>query len=118
MNALAIDVPYDLFWHLTPKKLSYFFKAHELKMEEQDTFDWRLGMYINNAVAVAVEHNLAGKKAKSKYLEKPLHAMKNPEEMTQEELDRQAEMMFTMLNVQKANWELDHPKSVETLESE
>lgn len=28
-------------------------------------------MYIQSAVSVAVEHNLAGPKAKSKYIEKP-----------------------------------------------
>lgn len=33
---------------------------------------WRMGLYVQSAVSVAVEHNLAGKKARSKYIEEPL----------------------------------------------
>lgn len=29
---MAIGVPYDIFWHLTPKKLESFYKAHQMKM--------------------------------------------------------------------------------------
>lgn len=33
---------------------------------------WYMGMYVQNAVGVAVEHCLAGRKAKSKYMQKPI----------------------------------------------
>lgn len=49
------------------------------------------GDYLLSAVSVAVEHCLAGKKAKSKYLEKPilskLQEEIEDEELTQEEID-------------------------------
>lgn len=32
---------------------------------------WRMGLYVQSAVSTAVEHNLAGKKAKSEYIKKP-----------------------------------------------
>lgn len=71
-NALAIGVPYETFWHLTPKKLKAFYKAYELKRKLLDEQMWFMGQYVLSAVSMAVEHNLHGKKARSKYIEKPI----------------------------------------------
>ncbi len=71
-NALAIGVPYDTFWHLTPKKLKCFYKAYEIKRRLQDEQMWFMGQYVLSAVSMAVEHNLHGRKARSKYIEKPI----------------------------------------------
>lgn len=71
-NALAIGVPYETFWHLTPKKLKSFYKAYELKRKLQDEQMWFMGQYVLSAVSMAVEHNLHGRKARSKYIEKPI----------------------------------------------
>lgn len=70
-NALAIGVPYETFWHLTPKKLKAFYKAYEIKEKNEDRKMWYMGQYVLSAVSVAVEHNLAGKNAKSKYIQEP-----------------------------------------------
>ena len=70
-NALAIGVPYELFWTLNPHKLKAFYKAYEIHKKILDEEMWIMGAYVNNAVLSAVEHNLAGKKAKTKYLEQP-----------------------------------------------
>ena len=67
-NALAVGVPYDTFWHLTPKKLKSFYKAYEIKRRLQDEQMWFMGQYVLSAV----EHNLHGRKARSKYIEKPI----------------------------------------------
>ena len=62
-NALAIDVPYDLFWHLNPKKLECFKSAHAIKKRMKDEEMYLMGIYVTRAVGVAVEHCLCGDKA-------------------------------------------------------
>lgn len=47
-------------------------KGHREKIKEQDYLAWLFNQYTLSAVSVAVEHNLAGRKARSKYIEKPL----------------------------------------------
>ena len=56
-----------------PKELECYDKAHEIKIKEQDTLMHRWwGNFGLSAVVYAVEHCLAGEKAKSKYIEKPI----------------------------------------------
>lgn len=72
-----------------PKELAPFEKAHKKKIFEQDMlmYNW-WGSYGLSAVSVAVEHCLAGQKAKSKYLEKAIFSdMAYEMELTQEEID-------------------------------
>lgn len=47
-------------------------KGHEEKIKEQDYLAWLFNQYTLCAVSVAVERNLAGDKAKSKYMKQPL----------------------------------------------
>lgn len=59
--------------HSCPKELEPYDIAHEKQIKEQDYLQhlwW--GNYGLSAVAVAVECVLGGKKAKSKYIEKPV----------------------------------------------
>lgn len=60
------------FKHMTPKELGYCVKGHQERIKEQDYLAWLFNQYTLSAVSVAVEHNLAGRKARSKYIEKPL----------------------------------------------
>lgn len=56
-----------------PKELEPYDIAHQRQIEEQDYLQhlwW--GNYGISAISVALEHCLAGKKAKSKYIEKPI----------------------------------------------
>lgn len=52
-----------------------------MEQKRKDEEMWRMGLYVQSAVSTAVEHNLAGRKAKSKYIEKPL-LYENKEEST------------------------------------
>lgn len=51
------------------------FNAHIKSYKDQqkiiDGYMWTMGVYVTSAVETAVEHNLAGHKAKSQYIEKP-----------------------------------------------
>lgn len=97
-----------------PKELEPYEKSHRKKLEEQDYLQhmwW--GNYGLSAVSVAVEHCFAGRKAKSKYIEKPI--LKEIEErnkpLSEEELQRQRELFVAKLEVMKTNFELNHKDS-------
>ena len=55
-----------------PKELEPFVEAERIRVLKRDEDMWVMGMYVQNAVSVAVEHCLAGRKAKSQYLNSPL----------------------------------------------
>ena len=76
----------DIDWS-SPADLKPYEKAHKLEMIEQDNliYTW-CGNYIMSAVSVAIEHCLAGKKAKLKYLKEPtLQRAIEDSELTEEE---------------------------------
>lgn len=87
----------DIKWSC-PKDLEPYIEAYKLEEKKKDENNWMLGLYIQSAVSVAVEHNLAGKKAKSKYLEKPLlqEAEDKNREITPEEMDREIQKAILM----------------------
>ena len=64
---------------------------------------------------MAVEHCLSGKKAKSKYVDKPIteHSLLNDFEMTEEEIQKQRELFVAKLKIKQSNYELSHPKKEE-----
>lgn len=109
---IAIGVPYNTVMHLSPKKLKVFDKSYDLQRDIEDEKMWYLGMYIENAVFVAVEHCLAGKKASSEYLKQPLikeAKANNPDLMTEEEKLEKVKLLFATLEARKA--EFDREKS-------
>ncbi len=62
---------HDIDWSC-PADLEPYAKAHNLEVKENDAIIHAVcGSYVLSAVSVAIEHRLAGKKAKSKYIEKP-----------------------------------------------
>lgn len=56
---------------MNPHIINLLIKGHQERIKEQDYLAWASGQYVLSAVSVAVEHNLFGEKAKSKYIEKP-----------------------------------------------
>lgn len=75
--------------HSTPKILKEYDIAYDLTRKRRDEEMWFMGQYVYSAVATAVEHNLAGKKAKSEYLKKPV--MQIAEDKRFEELNTRKE---------------------------
>ena len=66
------------------------------------------GNYVLSALSVALDHCMNGKKAKSKYIEKPVFEMANTENnLTESELQRQRELFVAKLMVMKTNFELN-----------
>lgn len=76
------------------------------------------GNYGISALVFAVEHCLAGRSAKTKYIEKPItqeteeKAVEN-KPMTEEEKKKQTEALFMKLRIMGANFNLNKEKEQE-----
>lgn len=91
-----------------PTELKPFVEAEKIRLKKQDEDMWVMGMYVQSAVSVAVEHCLAGRKAHSKYLEKPLkEEMFEREQLSEEKLQKQRELFMTKLMLMKVNYDLN-----------
>lgn len=98
---------------MNPHIIKLLLKGHEEKIKEQDYLAWLFNQYTMSAVSVAVEHCLAGKKAKSKYIEKPImqkieEKQEENRQLTEEEKKRQTEKLFMQLRIMGANFNLNH----------
>lgn len=68
-----MGISIEEFKHLNPKKLEWCYKGYKLKKEEEDRNSWqRWGDYGISALIFAIEHCLNGRKAQSKYIDKPI----------------------------------------------
>lgn len=104
-KANAIGVSWQEFWGMNPRIIKLLFKGHEEKIREQDYLAWLFGQYTLSAVLVAVEHCLAGHKAKAKYMEKPiLQEADANKQLTEEEKQREVDLFFAKEKVRRINW--------------
>lgn len=105
---------------MTPKELGYCVKGERIKQKIKDEEMWRMGIYVQAAVSVAVEHNLAGRKARSKYIEKPLlqEIEKKNAPMTEDEIQRQRELFIAKMQAMQANFELNRKAEMENKNQE
>ena len=86
---MSIGVTPNEILHSKPKVLKEYDIAYDLTRKRSDEEMWFMGQYVYSAVATAVEHNLAGRKAKSEYLKKPV--MQLAEDKRFEELNTRKE---------------------------
>ena len=107
---LALDMSEDLFWTLNPKRLRPYIEADKMKQENRDAEMWRMGMYVQNAVAVAVDKVLNGRKSVLEYMDKPIltkyKESQGEVELTEEEQMRQVEALFLSLETLSTNSKL------------
>ena len=90
-----------------PKELEYVFKAQKLRTRMNDINNWEVGMYIESAVATAVEHNLAGYKARSSYVNEPFSETVEKRE-DEKQLKDNNKLLMATLQTWATNWELTH----------
>lgn len=97
---------------MNPHIIKLHVKGEEEKLKKLDMLNWLNGIYSQSAVSVAVEHCLAGRKAKSKYIEKPLLEEAEEKrkvesgELSEEDKKRQTEQFFLKLRIMGANHKL------------
>lgn len=114
-HGLAIGIPYELFWHLTPKKIKAFEKAYELKRKVDDEKAYMQGVYNLKAFEVVLSNVVAGfskRKSDAEYFKEPLLSAKEHDgKLSEEELQKQREEFVAMLERMKTNFELTHKKA-------
>ena len=75
------------------------------------------GTYGLSAVSVAVEHCLVGRKAKSKYIEKPvlseIQERKTNKELTEDEKQAQLDKFVMSLKIMESNFKAEHENKTE-----
>lgn len=80
-------------------------------MRDEEMWLW-WGNYGLSAVSTAVEHNLHGRKAKSKYISEPImkkaveNQIQEKKLLTEEEKKKQTETLFAKLKIMGANFKL------------
>ena len=70
-HALLYGVPYELFWHLNPRKIKPWGDAYSLKRKEQDRNNWIIGRYFQLAIAEIIP------KSHAKYPQYPFSDYRN-----------------------------------------
>lgn len=75
------------------------------------------GTYGLSAVSVAVEHCLAGRKAKSKYIEKPvlseIQERNSNKILTEDEKQAQLDKFVMSLKIMESNFKAEHENKTE-----
>lgn len=67
-------MPYETFWHLSPRKLKPFVEAEKIRAERKDYEMWLQGGYFYDGLSAALSNfgaGLSGKHGKGKYPNKP-----------------------------------------------
>ena len=67
-----LGVSEEKFWEAIPIELEPYRKMDEMRQERLDSNMWLMGLYVTNAVSVAVSNSLNGKKSRAKYLSEPI----------------------------------------------
>ncbi len=103
---------HDIDWSC-PADLRPYEQAYRLEKQKNDNDAWlTFGTYGISALTVAIDRCLNGRKARSKYIEKPI--MQELEEknkpLSEEEMDRQRELFVAKLEAMRVNFELNHKK--------
>lgn len=95
---------------MNPHIIKLLMKGHEEKILEQDRLAWIFNQYTLSAVSTAVEHCLAGKKAKSEYIKKPflseIEITKNEEITEEKRIEMERQKLAMTLRVMQANFEI------------
>lgn len=101
---------HDIDWSC-PNELEPYAKAHGMERKEKDSLvhAW-VGSYGINAMMVALDRCLNGRKASLKYTEETLISKIEEENrpLTQEEIERQRAIFVEGLKLKKANFDLHH----------
>ena len=97
-SALLMDVTYEIFWTLNPRKLKPFEKAMELKQKaiqnRMNLTGWVSGIYVQHAIASCLSKG-------AKYPQKPLDIFGLEEKATPQEEVAMFERFMIAHNAQK-----------------
>lgn len=85
-------------------------EGFDVRQKRKDEEMWIMGIYVQRAVSVAVEHCLNGRKATSEYFKEPICSKKSrikkePEqELTEEQKKQAREQVLMQLKIMMSNF--------------
>lgn len=89
---MALGVPEKEYWHGDPTHLKYYVKKHEIENENKNYEAWLQGLYIYDAIGIAL-HNAFRKKGEKaeKYRDRPIRItpLTEAEKQKNAEVERQ-----------------------------
>ncbi len=94
---------YEQFWIGDPFLVVPYRKVHELRIEQRNQELWLQGLYIYNAVSVAI--NNAFSKQKEKYINKPLQLFPPSEDERKAQIEENNRRLVARLNAFKDEFE-------------
>lgn len=100
---MLCGMTYEQFWYGDPFLVITFRKAHELQVEQRNQELWLQGLYIYNAVSVAI--NNAFSKQKQKYINKPLQLFPLSEDERKAQIEANNRKLVARLNAFKDEFE-------------
>lgn len=94
---------YEQFWFGDPFLVVYYRKQYELKIERKNQELWLQGLYIFDAVSVAL--NNAFSKNKQKYINKPINLIEPSEAEREAQIAETRRKLVERLNAFKDEFE-------------
>lgn len=96
----------DEYWSASPYLAEAYRKAHELRNEQINQQLWLQGLYIFNAVEVAVYNAFRKEGTRpKKYIDKPLDIGPKTEAQKEKEAEEERQKIVDQLNEWQRRWE-------------
>ena len=96
---MLYGMSYDDFWYGKPELATVYRKLHRLQAEQTNQQLWLQGLYIQNAVAVAI--NNAFSKQKQKYVAEPVRLFPMTEDEKETKAEETRQKLIAKLNAWK-----------------
>ena len=100
---MVYGMTYDEFWFGDPYRVVAYRKRHKLQVEQRNEELWLAGLYIHNAVSVAINNNFS--KSKQKYINKPLQLFPPDENERRVQIEENNRKLVERLNRFKDEFE-------------
>lgn len=111
---LSWGMSYEEFWHGKPILASFYYEKHLIDIEQRNQELWLQGLYIYDALVVALNNSFS--KKKEKYISEPIRIVPKTEEEIQAEQERTRREMVERLNAFAA--EFNKQKEAESNQTE
>ena len=106
---MLCGMSYDEFWYGDPFRAVTYRAAHRLRIEQANQQLWLQGLYVHNAVAVAI--NNAFSKQKQKYIAEPIQIFKPTEDEQKAKIEETRRKLVEKLNAWKDQFDQAKGKS-------
>lgn len=95
-----MGVPYELFWHLNPRKLLPFAETYQRKRQQQSDDMWLMGQYVASALDATVCNAMPfiKRKQKGKYFENPIRVIPMTEKEKKIEEEKALKQFISFFN--------------------